>query len=150
MCSCSTNGLENANNRCNDGILSRLRCNVKEVILFPLSRTFSSATGSDPGSNANWIGMDLHRSRPVIVRETRWQGNRVQRGGDDVRTPRQWRQTWDAENTSSPVVRWEQVISRISGGNRTVAWNEFIRYLAFASTYLMPCSYSWAWKRFKF
>jgi len=33
----------------------------------------------------------------------------------------------DAKNTSSHVVRWEQVILRISGGNRTVAWNEFIR-----------------------
>jgi len=36
---------------------------------------------------------------------------------------------------------------RISGGTRTVTWNEFTRYFAHTSTSLIPCSYSRAWKR---
>jgi len=34
---------------------------------------------------------------------------------------------------------------RISGGTRTVMWNEFTRYLERTRTSLIPCSYSRAW-----
>ena len=48
--------------------------------------------------------------------------------------------------TASSVVRWEQIVVMISGGTRTVTWNEFTRYFAWTSTLLIPFSNSRAWK----
>ena len=86
--------------------------------------------------------MDLHRSRLTIVRRTWRQEITVQRDGDEVRTERQWLQTWDTENMSSSVVRWEQIAMRISGGTRTVTWNELTRCFAWTSISLISFSYS--------
>ena len=62
-----------------------------------------------------------------------------------MRTERQWWQTWDAENVSSSVGRWEQIMLRISGGR--VAWNEFMMYFAWMSISSISRTYSRAWRR---